>query len=64
MKLFGFSGEEQHFIFSVIAAILHLGNITFGYNAGRQIATLDSTEALDVASQLLGVPSAALQKVL
>lgn len=61
--LFGFSEQERHFVFSVIASILHLGNIKFGYNAGRQIATLESTEELEVASKLLGVPSASLQKV-
>ncbi len=50
----------------MVAALLHLGNVTFGYDANRQIAVVDETTAaeLEVAARLLQVPVKQLSTVL
>lgn len=59
MSNLGITTEEKHAIYSAVAAILHLGNITFEENAedargGCQMAK-SSTSALRNASALIGV---------
>ncbi len=53
LVLFGFSNSERDAIFTVVAAILHLGNVTFGYHAARLVATVENNEELEIASRLL-----------
>jgi myosin heavy subunit len=51
-------------IFSVVAAILHLGNTTFATGAdGESSAPTNpkAAEHLGIAAELLGVPAAGLQ---
>jgi myosin heavy subunit len=37
MNTMGFSEQERHDVLSVLAAILHLGNLTFTQNGGAQV---------------------------
>ncbi|EQC28330.1 hypothetical protein SDRG_13878 [Saprolegnia diclina VS20] len=63
MTTIGMSDEEQRSVLALVAAVLHLGNITFvpldGENEGCRIS---NESALASASCLLGVDKATLQK--
>lgn len=37
MSTMGFSDTEKHDVLSMLAAILHLGNLTFTQNGGAQV---------------------------
>lgn len=54
MALLGITEEEQSDIFAVLAAILHLGNVTFGTNE-KNTAVVHDEESLRLASNLLRV---------
>lgn len=43
MNAIGFTDAEQQQILRLIAAILHLGNITFGENKGGQTVVTNET---------------------
>eukprot|EP00457_Paulinella_chromatophora_P001519 gb/GEZN01001521.1/.p1 GENE.gb/GEZN01001521.1/~~gb/GEZN01001521.1/.p1 ORF type:complete len:954 (-),score=161.87 gb/GEZN01001521.1/:137-2947(-) len=58
MDVIGLGADWQSLIFSVLAAILHLGNIEF--SGGRDGCVIDSKEHLDSAAKLLGVTKEAL----
>ncbi|EGD76304.1 hypothetical protein PTSG_01006 [Salpingoeca rosetta] len=53
----GFSKQEQEDIFSLLAAILHLGNVQFSSSGSREVARVDeeSIEVLQTVASLLGV---------
>ncbi|KXZ51147.1 MYO2 protein [Gonium pectorale] len=71
MSHIGLSEEQQSAVLATVAAVLHLGNITFveGDHAdrgseGAAVASGSAQEALRTAAQLLGVEAAALAEVL
>jgi myosin-5 len=67
-SLMGFTGEESEGLLKVVAAVLHLGNVTFdSVDQGEASVVSDSpsaAEAIQFASALLGVPPASLADVL
>ena len=66
MTLVGIPEVEQNAVFATVAAVLHLGNITFSAS-GEDAAEVAGPSAglhLDAAARLLGSDSATLQKAL
>ncbi|XP_048250149.1 myosin-IIIb-like isoform X2 [Haliotis rufescens] len=55
MDLVGFTDEEQLEVFTVIASVLHLGNIRFDSNEQDAAVLMDPNGAVKVASMLLQV---------
>lgn len=68
MRAAGFRSEHFNRIIQLLAAILHLGNITFtdpaGQNATDESVTIQNRETLDFVSELLGLDARALESVL
>ncbi|KAI8644464.1 glycosyltransferase family 2 protein [Parasitella parasitica] len=68
MRTAGFRGEHFNRIVQLLAAILHLGNITFadptGQSATDESVTIKNREMLDFVSELLGLDTRALESVL
>ncbi len=62
MGVIGVTPEEQTDIFRLLAAILHLGNLTF--KKGRDGAEIESTAVAQTVARLLGVELAMLEKAL
>ncbi|KAJ0410201.1 hypothetical protein P43SY_002533 [Pythium insidiosum] len=65
----GMSEERQNVIFSIVAGLLHMGNISFEEEDTPEgeaaiIASPKAKDALALASQLLGVKEDALSKVI
>jgi len=60
MGAMGMSNEEQYSVISTVAAVLHLGNITFR-EAGVEKAVPEDAEALDFPSHLLQISKADLE---
>jgi myosin heavy subunit len=63
MKVMNFSDDEIDFTFSIIAAILHLGNIVIDANT-KGLATITEEKELKFAAKCLGVKSNELDKCL
>lgn len=63
MKSIGIGKRQQHEIFKVLAAILHLGNIEFEdeKDLANDPATIVHYEELEIVAQLLGVESTNLE---
>ncbi|KFG37005.1 myosin G, partial [Toxoplasma gondii GAB2-2007-GAL-DOM2] len=57
LLVLGFSPSTQNSIFSIVAAILHLGNVTFAPEAGGEKCSVvsNSRDHLTAASELLGL---------
>lgn len=53
----GFTREEQHDLFRIVAAILHLGNVTVTGNASDQ-AQMNDTSVAERVCHVLGIPVA------
>jgi len=66
MDVVGLSRNDQDAVFSVVAAVLHLGNIQFKAGGDDDTAQLtpESKDHLTAAADLLGVPSVGLKKAL
>eukprot|EP01087_Luapelamoeba_hula_P014225 TRINITY_DN4133_c0_g1_i1.p1 TRINITY_DN4133_c0_g1~~TRINITY_DN4133_c0_g1_i1.p1 ORF type:complete len:1005 (-),score=195.32 TRINITY_DN4133_c0_g1_i1:88-3102(-) len=62
MTVIGLAGEEQHEMFRILAAILHLGNITFRKAGDR--TNVVNREELNIAADLLGQAPEGLEKAL
>lgn len=64
MNRVGFSGEEKANIFRVVAAVLHVGNISFedsGDTEGGSVVSPKSMNSLNTAAKLLDVSSEELR---
>jgi len=61
METIGFTSEEIDFCLSTVAAILHLGNLTFG---DGDIAELKDKSALKTCAKLLSISASALEMAL
>nr|CEL70079.1 TPA: myosin G, putative [Neospora caninum Liverpool] len=59
LLILGFSPSTQNAIFSIVAAILHLGNVTFAPEAGGEKCAVagNTRDHLNAASELLGLDS-------
>lgn len=55
MDMVGFTDDEQLDMFTVIAAVLHLGNVTFDLDESDAAMIIEPNGAVRVASKLLGV---------
>ncbi|KAJ8304543.1 hypothetical protein KUTeg_018126 [Tegillarca granosa] len=55
MDLVGFTDEEQNSMFNIIASILHLGNVTFGFDDHDAAYVQDENGDIKIASKLLGI---------
>ncbi|KAJ2744323.1 hypothetical protein GGI20_003050 [Coemansia sp. BCRC 34301] len=55
---------RPHALFTVLAAVLHLGNVDFADSRADEAATVRNPDDLALAAQLLGVPAAALAAAL
>nr|XP_016936706.1 myosin-VIIa isoform X1 [Drosophila suzukii] len=66
MKVLSFKPEEVWSILSLLAAILHLGNLRFTATevANLEAAEIDDTPNLQRVAQLLGIPTAPLNAAL
>lgn len=66
MKVLSFKPEEVWSILSLLAAILHLGNLRFTATEVANLATaeIDDTPNLQRVAQLLGIPISALNAAL
>ncbi|XP_065926701.1 unconventional myosin-VI isoform X5 [Magallana gigas] len=68
MAHLGISNEDRHSIYTLVASVLHLGNITFEENTddtkgGCKVSPSTET-SLDTASSLLGLPKEELRESL
>ena len=63
MSIVGFSPELQADIFRILAAILHLGNVTFQSNPDDS-SSVSSKKYLDTAASILRVSSSELEETL
>lgn len=64
LKTLGIGRRLQSQIWQVLAAILHLGNITFTENSEGETCTVQNQNQLELVASLLGVDSLHLQNVL
>uniref|UniRef100_A0A2C9M5E9 Myosin motor domain-containing protein n=1 Tax=Biomphalaria glabrata TaxID=6526 RepID=A0A2C9M5E9_BIOGL len=64
MDSVGFTDDEQENVFSIIASILHLGNITFTVQEDESVTVTEKTEALLMAARFLEVDSEDLKESL
>lgn len=63
MKVIGITDVEQTQIETVLAAILHVGNVTFAWDEKANACSMDNDGALQKACDLLQLDSEALRKV-
>lgn len=56
LTLLGFSTEQQHRIYQIVAAILHLGNINFAESFDDSIRN-ELDESINIIAELLGINS-------
>ena len=67
MSLVGIPEKEQQAVFQTVAAVLHLGNISFSDGAEQdssQVPAGPPRQHLEAAAQLLGVPAEGLARAL
>ncbi|ORY02427.1 hypothetical protein K493DRAFT_312084 [Basidiobolus meristosporus CBS 931.73] len=66
MKSLGLNKKYQNQIFRLLAAILHLGNLTFvdAHNKNLEASSVKNVEVLDTVAEFLGVSTASLESVL
>jgi chitin synthase len=67
LKSLGVGRRTQAQVFSILAAILHLGNITFFHDANLpegSPVSIKSREPLDIAASLLQIPPTSLENAL
>lgn len=60
----GYSDEEKHQIFKLIASILHLGNIKIEQNGSECVVPVTSHQSLKNASLLMNVSTEELKQTL
>ncbi|KAJ2780580.1 hypothetical protein H4R18_003375 [Coemansia javaensis] len=66
LRVCGIKARQQHAIFRVLAAIMHLGNVDFADAPDRseESAAPKNPEEVDLAAEYLGVPAGALTAAL
>ncbi|KAI9504813.1 chitin synthase-domain-containing protein [Coemansia spiralis] len=66
LKVCGLKQRQQHAIFQVLAAIMHLGNVEFADAAdgGEDAAVVRNQEEIELAAEYLGVSESALTAAL
>ena len=66
MEVLGFKPQEQESIFRVLAAIMHLGNVSFGSEVkdNVDVANIQAKHVLSIAAGLLGVAATDLAEQL
>ncbi|KAK0070267.1 myosin-IIIb [Biomphalaria pfeifferi] len=64
MDSVGFTDDEQENVFSIIASILHLGNITFTVQEDESVTVTEKTESSLTAARFLEVDSEDLKESL
>ena len=66
MEVLGFKPQEQESIFRVLAAIMHLGNVSFGSEVkdNVDVANIQAKPVLSIAAGLLGVAATDLAEQL
>ncbi len=67
MSLVGIPEQEQRAVFQTVAAVLHLGNVSFADGAEQdssQVPAGPPRKHLEAAAQLLGVPAEGLARAL
>ncbi|XP_041373643.1 myosin-IIIb-like [Gigantopelta aegis] len=64
MDLVGFTDEEQGNVFSIIASVLHLGNVTFDTNEHDGAAVTNPNGPVKMMSRLLSIDSEEVQACL
>ncbi|CAL5219117.1 g891 [Coccomyxa viridis] len=67
MSLVGIPEQEQRAVFQTVAAVLHLGNVSFADGAEQdssQVPAGPARKHLEAAAQLLGVPAEGLARAL
>jgi len=65
MKIVGIASEEQHEVFKVVAAVLHLGNVSFSEGVEPDSSKISDDQAefhLSAVASLLGVDLEGLRK--
>lgn len=64
MTNLAFTAQEQHDVFQIVAAVLHLGNLEFEKSAARNVdaSAVSNREQLSICAKLLGVTDAGLEK--
>lgn len=63
LRTMGFSSQEEHWLFLVVALILHLGNISLSEDRSGQ-ARVDNMQQLTLISELMGVEPTQLHNAL
>ena len=53
MKTIGIGGKEQEAVFTMIAAILHLGNVKFAEDAREAVTFRDAEQVLSARNKYL-----------
>ena len=65
MDVVGIPNETQESVFKAVAAVLHLGNISFeAVDEDEAKVSYEGETALSTAAQLLGIPADGLRKIL
>ncbi|PRP86414.1 hypothetical protein PROFUN_05333 [Planoprotostelium fungivorum] len=64
MNVIGIPEQDQLGAFSLLAAVLHLGNLTFKEKGAREGCGVVEKEGLNIVAQLLGTSPAELEKAL
>ena len=67
MSLVGIPEQEQRAVFQTVAAVLHLGNVSFADGAEQdssQVPAGPPRKHLEAAAQVLGVPAEGLARAL
>ncbi|XP_074545706.1 unconventional myosin-IXb [Halichoeres trimaculatus] len=64
MEMVGFLASTKKYIFSILSAILHLGNVTYTLSEGSEVLEVGPDEVLSTLSDLLKVKKELLVKAL
>uniref|UniRef100_A0A665W2C7 Myosin ID n=1 Tax=Echeneis naucrates TaxID=173247 RepID=A0A665W2C7_ECHNA len=62
MKVIGFTGDEIQTVYKILAAILHLGNLTFGVDG--DVTLIENTKLVSVLRELLSTKEENVEKAL
>ncbi|KAL5005175.1 hypothetical protein ScPMuIL_018631 [Solemya velum] len=55
MDMVGFTDEEQHDLFTMVSCVLHLGNVSFGFDDNDAAYIEDENGPIKIAAKLLGI---------
>jgi myosin heavy subunit len=62
MRLLKMDGTEMSQVYRILAAILHLGNVTFEPSGNTDFAKVCESEPVEIAAELFGVPAAEFER--